>query len=217
MSARKQDGGKPGRSPGRPKLEDVAAIENRLVSVALKEFLTHGYGGASLTKIVKAAGASKTTLYSRFSSKEELFRAIMQQQIERLDAATVLRTRADKPELENGLKAYANHMLDLSLQGDFLDVNRLMYSESHRFPELGAAAAERTALGIKRISAFIRECALADKVPCKDPEGVAEAFILMIRGWYINAMLTNRKVSAARRERWVERAVHILLSGRSDW
>jgi AcrR family transcriptional regulator len=217
MSAGKQGGAKPRRSPGRPKLEDVAAIESRLVSVALSEFLAHGYGGASLTKIVKAAGASKTTLYSRFSSKEELFRAIMQQQIERLDAPAALRTRAGRPELEKGLKAYANHMLELSLQGDFLDVNRLVYSESHRFPELGATAAERTELGVKRISAFIRECARADDIPCKDPEGVAEAFILMIRGWYVNVMLTNRKVSAAQRERWVERAVRTLLSARADW
>ena len=205
------------RSPGRPRLEDVELIDNELVTVALEEFLQHGYGGTSMNRIVKAAGVSKTTLYSRFSSKEALFRAIVQQQIDQLAAAELLKTRVGSPDLVQGLTSYANRMLELSLQGELLGVNRLIYSESHRFPELGAAAAERTELGVKQISAFIEECAFADGIPCKDSAIIAEAFILMIRGWYINVMLTNRKVSPAQRKHWVDRAVHALLSDRSDW
>lgn len=216
VSARGRPKGR--RSPGRPKLEDVAEIEHRLLSVALKEFVAHGYGGASLNAIVKAAGVSKTTLYSRFPTKEHLFRAIVKAQIERLDAASVLRPPAgSRPDLETGLKAYANHMLELGLKGEFLEVNRLVFSESSRFPELGLAAAERNALGTERIARFVRECAVSDGVPCRDPEGVAEAFIHMMRGWYVNIMLTNRKMPAAQRQRWVERAVHTLLSARADW
>src|SRR3546814_5695128 len=49
------------------------------------EFCTHGYGATSLNQIVRAAGVSKTTLYARFASKNELFRAIMHEQIERID------------------------------------------------------------------------------------------------------------------------------------
>lgn len=206
-----------GRSAGRPKLEDVAAIERTLLSVALKEFIAHGYGGSSLTKIVKAAGVSKTTLYSRFESKEQLFHAIMREEIKRLDAATVLKSQGKRPHLEEGLKAYANHMLELNLQGDLLAVNRLISSESHRFPELAAASAERAELGITRISTFILECAKADGISCKDPAAVAEAFIFMLRGWHVNAMTTNRKPSTAQREKWVARAVHTLISARADW
>lgn len=208
---------KPRRSRGRPKLEDVSAIENKLLSVALKEFMQHGYGGTSLRQIVKIAGISKTTLYSRFSSKEQLFRAIIRQQIDRLAATTSLRSDAGPLSLERGLKAYANRMLEMSLKGDVLEINRLIYSESQRFPELGAAAAERSALGIKQIADFIRERAVADGISCSDPEGIAEAFILMLRGWYVNVMLTNTKVLAARREQWVERAVRTITLARSEW
>ncbi len=218
--ARKVHSGKnavSGRSLGRPKLEDVAQIEERLLAVALKEFIERGYGASSLTQIVKAAGVSKTTLYSRFSSKDQLFRAIMNEQIKRLDAATILKPGARKPNLADGLKAYASHMLELNLQGDLLAVNRLISSESHRFPELAAANAERAELGIKRIASFIQECAKADGIACRNPTAIAEAFIFMLRGWHTNAMLTNRKISAAQRERWVDSAVHALLSPRADW
>jgi AcrR family transcriptional regulator len=208
---------RPKRSRGRPTSEDAVVIERKLLELGLREFLQHGYGGASMTRIVQAAGVSKTTLYSRYPSKGELFRAIVYAQIERLSPSASLRSDAGPLALEQGLMSYANHMLQLSLQGDLLGVDRLIYSESCQFPELGAAAAERTELGIKRISGFIRECAIRDGIPCRDPKAVAEAFIFMIRGWYANVILGNRKVGPAQREHWVKRAVHALCSDRSDW
>lgn len=205
------------RTRGRPKQDEVARLEKGLLAVALQEFIAHGYGGASLSRIVKAAGVSKTTLYSRYNSKEQLFRAIMQHEIQRLDAATALQPGGRRPGIEEGLKAYADHMLRLNLQGDLLAVNRLIASEAHRFPEVAAAAAERAELGIRRISAFIRECAVADKLPCRDPEAVAEAFIFMLRGWHAHAMLLNRKLSNAHRQRWIARTVHALVASRGQW
>ena len=212
MTAPKKGNVKSRRAPGRPKLKDVADIDRQLLSIALKEFFAHGYGATSLSRIVKLAGISKTTLYSRFTSKEDLFRAIMREQIDRLDAGAMLDSGAKRPDLEKGLKAYANRMLELSFEGDLLEVNRLISSESQRFPELGAAAAERTARGVQRIARFIRECAAADAVPCKDADAVAEVFILMLGGWYVNVMLANRRSSASERGQWVRRAVRRLLS-----
>ena len=206
-----------GRSRGRPRPEDVADIEDKLLSVALQEFQDQGYGAASVTKIVKTAGMSKTTLYSRYPSKELLFRAILKRQIERYSPWASLNVDTGPLNLEQGLKAYANSTLKLSLENDELAVNHLIYSEIHRFPELGVAAAERTEIGIKRIADFIRRCAVAENIPCKDPDAVAEVFIHMIRGWYINVMLSKRSVSDAQRKQWVERAVRTLLQDRSHW
>lgn len=209
--------GSSNRAAGRPKLEDVALIDKKLLSTALKEFAAHGYGAASLNQIVKSAGISKSTLYSRYESKDQLFKAVMDEEIRRLDGASILHSGSMRPDLLQGLQAYANHMLELNLQGDLLAVNRLISSESQRFPELAASAAERAKLGVKRISGFIQMCARADGIPCQDPDSVAEAFIFMLRGWHMNAMLTNRKVPASKREQWVSRAVHTLLSARADW
>jgi len=210
---------KPGlrRARGRPKLKDSAAIEQKLLAVALEVFIGHGYGATSMTSIARAAQISKTTLYARFATKEALFRAIMWTQIERLVESAGLSRTDGLPELAEGLRTFANRMLSVSLRGDLLQVNRLIFSESHRFPELGAAAAERTLIGIRQVAAFIRERAAADRVPCNDAAGIAETYILMLRGWLVNVMLTNRRVPAGERARWVERAVHALLSARSDW
>ena len=206
-----------GRGRGRPTLEQVADIEKLILDVALEEFLEHGYGGASVSRMVRKAGISKTTLYSRFSSKEEIFHAIIERQIERLSPAELLISESGSLDLEEGLRRYAGHMLDVSMEGELLGVNRLMYSESHRFPELAAAAASRTRLGITRIAAFISNCAAREGRPCRDPEGVAEVFILTIRGWYIDAILTNRKVTPKQRKAWVDKVLRVLISSRNEW
>jgi len=195
----------------------VLEIENMLIEAALEEFLEHGYGSASLDRVVKRARVSKTTLYSRYASKEELFRAIVYQQINRINPASLLQVDSHSFSLEEGLKSYANTMLELNLKGEMLGVNRLINSESGRFPELGTAAAERTQLGIDRISRFIADCAKSDGIPCRAPDSVARAFILMIRGWYTHILLTNQKVTKTQRQRWVEEAVHVLVSSRRDW
>ena len=138
------------RARGRPSPEDAAAIDHELLDIALGLFLEHGYGGTSMRQIVAAAGVSKTTLYSRFTSKADLFRAIIIQQIDRLSPSASLKSEHGPLALEAGLRSYANQMLAVSLEGDVLGLNRLIYSESHRFPELGAAAAARSYSGDSR-------------------------------------------------------------------
>ena len=118
------------RARGRPSSEDAAAIDHELLDIALGLFLQHGYGGTSMRQIVAAAGVSKTTLYSRFTSKADLFRAIMIQQIDRLSPSASLQSEGGPLALEAGLRSYANQMLAVSLEGDVLGVNRLIYSES---------------------------------------------------------------------------------------
>jgi len=205
------------RSVGRPTPDQIADIEDKLLSVALQEFQEHGYGAASVTRIVKTAGMSKTTLYSRYPSKESLFRAILKHQVERYSPWATLDVEKAHPNLEQGLKDYADATLELSLRNDELAVNHLIYSEIHRFPELGVAAAERTETGIKRIARFIDKCAEAESIPCNDAEAVAEVFIHMIRGWYINVMLSRQPVSNDQRKAWVDRPVKTLLQSRAGW
>ena len=205
------------RSPGRPRQEDVALIERHLLDVALREFLKFGYGGTSINRIVKLAGVSKTTMYSRFPSKKALFRAIIRQQIEGLSPATSPDLTGAAEDLESGLKRFANRMLEINLEGDVLGVNRLIYSESHRFPELGEAGAEKTEFGIERLSHFIAECAAADGRRCRNPRAAAEAFMFCLQGWYVHLMQTNRAVTGEEREHWVDSAVRVLLTSCDHW
>lgn len=204
------------RTRGRPSTESGPLIEREILQVALDQFARHGYG-VSMNRIITAAGISKTTMYSRFASKEHLFRAIIRKQIDRVAETMPLGPPKAYYDLEPGLKNYANRTLEVSLERDFLEVNRLIYGEARRFPELAAAATERNRIGIDQLSTFIRNRAEVDGVPCKDPDTVAEILIFLMRGWYLQAMLSDAEISPEERQDWVDRSIRTLMAARSDW
>lgn len=45
----------------------------KLTTASMLEFSLHGYNGSSLSKIANAVGIQKSSLYSHFKSKNELF------------------------------------------------------------------------------------------------------------------------------------------------
>lgn len=207
----KRGSAKPEKTRGRPKLEDVAALESKLLSSALREFLEHGYGGASMARIVKDAGVSKTTLYSRFPSKEHLFRAIVNHQARTIPPPSVNPQPEDgQHSLAQALKFHANRMLEFNLREEVRGIHRLTYTEAHRFPEISNAVMDRVDIGISRIADLIRTVPQSDEV-CDDPEALAEVFFWVVGGWHLFTTLTNQNPSDEERERWLERAVRILL------
>ncbi len=56
---------------------DGNAKRRQIVDGARAVFLSAGFDGASMNDVARAAGVSKGTLYAYFSSKEEMFEAII--------------------------------------------------------------------------------------------------------------------------------------------
>lgn len=63
----------------RPKRSEVRA---RILDAAASTFSRYGFAGASIDAIADAAGFTKGAVYSNFGSKDDLFFALMDQQIE---------------------------------------------------------------------------------------------------------------------------------------
>jgi len=205
------------RTRGRPRLEDVASLERELLDVALNEFLKNGYGGTSMATIVKVAGVSKTTLYSRFSSKKELFLAIIQRLIDSNLISHLLDIENGTIGLESGLKAYGNRALEVGSQRLVRGLDRLICSEAHRFPELGEAAIRHIDSAIAKIAAFIEECAVEEGIPCRNPKAQAHIFIRLLRGFQLESLHTDKEIAPDRRKAFVDQAVHTMLCSRKDW
>lgn len=64
----------PKRSRGRPAAAETVS-EEAILFVALRQFATLGYEGASLRTINRELGVSHNLVYQRFGTKEELWRA----------------------------------------------------------------------------------------------------------------------------------------------
>lgn len=67
----------PARRPGR------GAVRDRILEAAAKVFADNGFAGARIDEIAAAAGFSEGAVYSDFTTKDELFFALMDDQMAR--------------------------------------------------------------------------------------------------------------------------------------
>ncbi|MFT9399011.1 TetR/AcrR family transcriptional regulator [Acetobacter sp.] len=125
------------RRCGRPTPEDTEQLDQYLLEVAAGLFVQHGYAGTSVDQIARKASASKQTLYRRYASKEDLFKAVITNL-----TASVLHSIKDTP-LKNPLaelKHVMQLLLDLSLQPMALGTYRILISDGYRYPTLAEYA-----------------------------------------------------------------------------
>ena len=205
------------RPRGRPRLEDVADIENELVEVALSEFLRHGYGGTSMATIVKAAGVSKTTLYSRFASKEDLFIAMMKKMVEGDLSARIRAVESPSRPLTDMLREFAYKSLEIGLDTEHYGVVRLIYGESHRFPELraaGEALADASRAGILNVMNAYAE---REGMTFANPEVPANALTLLLRGMHLDIVLSGNRTVDAERRKEIDWFVDLLVASMDRW
>ena len=206
----------PRRSPGRPKATTVADIDRAVIRVARRFFGAKGYGATSMAEIARAARASKGTVYARFPTKAHLFKAIVDEQIQRTGGW--VQHHLPKPKTLRGLlRTYALRALEDSLSAETLQLNRLIYSEAERFPELSDAAFARGEVGLQQVSRYIQDYAELEGIPCRHPHLVAESFLTIIRGWYAQMMLRSRPVKSAEIKAYVQRMLKWFMATRPTW
>ena len=112
------------------------ARPQELLAAALSVFVERGYAATRLDDVATLAGVSKGTLYLYFPSKEDLFRAVVRENL-----LPVL------DEAEHAIDAYEGHSADL--MRDFIlgwwqrigdtplsGLTKLMMAESGTFPEV---------------------------------------------------------------------------------
>lgn len=207
----------PRRARGRPRADDLADLEQRLISVGRQAFFRDGYGATTMDKVAAAARVSKSTLYSRFPSKEALFRAVVQDQIASWETGANHTPLTPSNTLEDTLGQYGAVWLRAGISSNFVNMTRLMFGESERFPELGASSKASSQLGIQSIATVIREFAERDGVPCRNPEKAAELFQIMIAGWIYQSVLTNTVPQLEAGKAWVAQATRVFVAGRAAW
>lgn len=202
------------RSRGRPSLAEAAAIDAGLLEAALREFCRNGYGGTSMRNIAREANVSRTTLAARFSSKADLFHAIVRWQSSRVGIRVSL--GEDEPaDLRAGLIASAHTVIAGCVDGALAELYRLGAANAVQFPELAEHVAEFDDLTISQIASFIARCAEADGVPCREPRVPARNFYMVLRGWVLGFLLSGARAPAD--DSWVEPAIDALIAGRAGW
>ncbi len=141
---------------------------------AMREFLAHGYAGASMDRIAAAAGVSKATVYSHYGDKDRLFAALVEHLAR--EKAGVIFDAPDAARFEGAPRDVLRHLLAtmhaaITSDPDFVAFIRLVVGESARFPALMGAFVARVHQPL--IAALGAYLAAHPEWRLTDPEAVA--------------------------------------------
>lgn len=125
-------------SPDAPKFRRRKAERpGEIVAAALQVFAEKGFAAARLEEIAARAGVSKGAVYLYFATKEDVFRAVVEQAIApNLDAVLALLAQHAGP-FPTLLHALAERMALVMNQPAIGGVAKMVIGEARNFPELG--------------------------------------------------------------------------------
>lgn len=123
---------------------DAAATARRkaFVDAAREGFFTNGYAGTTMSSIASKVGGSKTTLWSYFPSKEDLFEAVVDDIVEQYGDALAVDLPLDEPVPEV-LRRFGNLLMTKLTATPILSLFRLVVGEAERFPHLAKTFYDR--------------------------------------------------------------------------
>lgn len=112
------------------------ARPGEIIEAALEMFVTNGFNGTRLDDVARLAGISKGTLYLYFASKEDLFRAVVQQviipEVEKAEKHAAQFVGSQRELIASLLLNWWNSVANTRLAS----IPKLMVSEAANFPEL---------------------------------------------------------------------------------
>jgi TetR/AcrR family transcriptional regulator, regulator of autoinduction and epiphytic fitness len=174
---------------------------------AMQEFLACGYAATSMDRVASTARVSKATVYSHFQDKEGLFKALIEQLVQKKFRSIF--GPVEDQHLQGNPRAtltqIANNVLDSGM-GDSQYVNfmRLIMGESGRFPELARTFVRNVeASACQFFKQYLHDNAEALHLP--DPEASGRIFIgALVHYLIVQEMLHGKDIMPMERDRLID-------------
>ncbi|MET0241079.1 MAG: TetR/AcrR family transcriptional regulator [Sphingobium sp.] len=137
---------------GRPTRKEAEQRHAEMLETALDMFLEKGFEQTTIDAIASTLGMTKRTIYARYEDKAALFKAAVQQAIERWIMPDETLASLETDDLEGSLFAIARMRVAHVLTPQGMKMQRILAAEAYRFPEIFTAAYDQ---GSKPVIAFL--------------------------------------------------------------
>jgi len=191
-----------------------------IVKTALELFLKNGYEKTSLSDIVAISGGSLASIYTFFESKEGLFQAIIEQEIDALIKEVDERIDLKiSHSLEEFLTKFATIIFSIVCSKRHISLGRIMMSEgSKNGGKLGRTFLDQilNRIDLVLINFFERDEIKAELNPNFSAKFITKCFIQSVIGLcYFDSLMLNEepKLSKKEREEHVTLCVELFLNG----
>jgi TetR/AcrR family transcriptional regulator, mexJK operon transcriptional repressor len=174
--------------PGRRE-QNKAERRTAIIQLALRHFLAQGYEATSMSGIAKEMGGSKGTLWSYFSSKEELLAAVVDSLSERFQSSMgeILNTKRD---VRLVLTRFCETFLERISRPEAIALQRLIVSQADRFPEIGRVFHDHApAVNHATVADFVKRQMAAGVLRDDDPNEAARMLLDLCTAGYHDLVL----------------------------
>ncbi len=173
---------------GRPTREDNAK-RRQIMDGARSVFLADGFDAASMSEIARSAKVSKGTLYVYFTSKEDLFAALIREE-KREQAEQTCQLDDDNQDVAAVLRGFGERLLDRMFRPTSIAHLRTVAAVAQKFPTIGQAFYEAgPQYGHRRLTAYLARHADAGSITIDDPSLAASLFADMCKSVYLLPVL----------------------------
>lgn len=199
---------------GRPTREQAEARHAELLDRALDHFLDKGFEQATIEAIAADVGMTKRTVYARYSDKAALFRAAVRLAIDRYTLPAERIEACETGDIAQTLNNVAMLRIDLVASPEGLKLQRIIQTESYRFPDIFTDSYELSAMATVRFLArlFKRETA-AGNLAIDDPLMAATAFMSLALTGPVRFILAASPLPQDEVRKRVAYAVQLFLEG----
>lgn len=107
------------------------ARRQAIIEVAKEAFIRQGFENTSMSEIANRVGGSKATLYNYFSSKEEIFAAVMESSATE-KIAIAFNILEDSDNIRSTLTNFGMHYLHSILAPEIMAIRKMALNEADR-------------------------------------------------------------------------------------
>jgi len=202
------------RGAGRPTTEQAEARRGELLDAALDLFLEHGFELTTIEMIAAQINMTKRTVYARYPDKASLFLGAVQRAIERQIVPTDVLEGLDQGDLNETLASIARLRIGQVMTPNGLRLQRIINTESYRFPEIFTANFEQSAKPvIDFVTGLLDRAAAAGRIAPTDSGLAASAFMSMVVSGQVRAIVSGRPPTKTEMEKKIYFTVRLLLDG----
>jgi len=191
----------------------VSAKREAILDGAITCFLEHGYAATSMDSVAAEAGVSKATIYAHFSSKADLFSAVI---IRRCEGGLNSDAQWPKDELDarTTLTKMGRSLLEFMTSLETLSIHRVVVAEAIRQPELASAFWDSGPCRFfPRISERFADLDRRGELKTPTPMFAAMMFVNLIKSEYFFCRLLGlpKGTELMSADETVETAVNVML------
>lgn len=199
---------------GRPTREQAEQRHNELLDRALELFLEKGFELATIEAIAASVGMTKRTVYGLYADKTTLFKATIQRAIERWIVPIDRLHAVESDDLAATLIAVARIRMSNAVSPAGLRLQRIINTESYRFPEIFTLAHEQGSRPtIEFLADLLQRHTQKGTIKVEKPEIAATAFLSMVVGGPLRAIVWGGTVDEAALEERIHYCVQLFLHG----